>query len=127
MGDGFLRCEYCGGTYSAEREWCPHCMAPRPEREVMEARADDTDVTVFYSDNLAYSQISSGMDDEIKWNIRIDEDGYVTTQTHTNIVDEEMELLGQMGTYFARVLMVIIVIEIIAYFIMPMLFPTSTQ
>lgn len=57
MGDDFLRCEYCGGTYSVEREWCPHCLAPRPEREVVETRADDTNAAVFYSDNVMYLTI----------------------------------------------------------------------
>lgn len=57
MVERFLRCEYCGGTYSVEREWCPHCLAPRPEREVTETRAVDTDATVFYSDNVMYRTI----------------------------------------------------------------------
>lgn len=59
MVERFLRCEYCGGTYSVEREWCPHCLAPRPEREVTETRAVDTDATVLYSDNVAYCTIDS--------------------------------------------------------------------
>lgn len=62
MGDGFLRCEYCGGTYSAEREWCPHCLAPRPEREVTvpEEQLYEPQYDVFYANNVMYIQTRIG-------------------------------------------------------------------
>ena len=51
-----IRCDWCGGTYSVEREWCPHCLAPRVhERRPYNGPRYET--TTLYADDKAYVEI----------------------------------------------------------------------
>ena len=56
-----IRCDWCGGTYSVEREWCPHCLAPRVhEQKVHKQKSYDGpryETAIFYADNKAYMEI----------------------------------------------------------------------
>lgn len=54
-----IRCEWCGNTYSEQREWCPHCLAPR----LIACRSEEEDsgisTEVFFADGVPYMVIES--------------------------------------------------------------------
>ena len=54
---GFIRCDHCGNTYGDAEPWCPHCLAPRPERPSKACKPKPEpqyETVTYFADNGCY-------------------------------------------------------------------------